>query len=426
MSAGSGGAGDRRRVFGALAGVFVVLAITALAEFALQLREYRERSTAHTARAHSDSGFVVHPFLQVAPRPNPAPEIRVNRHGFRGDPIDAERDAASAKTLRVFALGGSTSYSGDIVYEATWPARLEALLERELPGVDVVVQNASCDWYSSAHSLVRYLGSVRRFDPDVVLVFHGINDLYRGFAPEWFSRGGFAPDYGHYLGPLVRADPERDLANWFPFRESLLLRALRRNEEFDPARFDPFRAGAMWKLRNQVEPTRVETFPSLPVFAENLRLLARAVRADGADFALGTQPHVYGPGLDQATRDELFFARFFAAQDGRYPDFESMERGMTAFNDATRSVARELSIPLADLARAVPRDLRPLHRRRAHDPARARTRRAGVRAHAGRGRLRLALIRRRRAPERQREAAPHHQQPAAGSTGSQARRTRRG
>ena len=350
---------SRRQIFGALTGILVAIAVLAIAELALQFREYLDRRAAHAVWSQRDAGFALHPFLQVAPAPDPSSTVFVNRHGFRGAEID---EARRPGTLRIFALGGSTTYSGDIDYAQTYPAQLARILKARAPHLEIEIQNAACDWYSTEHSLIRYLFNVRRFEPDVVLVFHGINDLYRGFAPEWFSKGGFRADYAHYLGPLVRAERGHDVAAWFPFQQSMILRSLTNASEgtpsFDASRFNPFQLGAMWTLREQMEPRRIDHFPSLSTFEENLGLLARAARDDGTRLIMATQPSLYNERLSAAAREELFFPAFFAAEDGRYPDIESMQRGMAKFNAVASAVAAEERVPLVDLATAVARTTR--------------------------------------------------------------------
>jgi lysophospholipase L1-like esterase len=347
---------NRRRLFGVLTAVLAVIAILAIAELALQFREYLNRRAAHEMWSQRDAGFELHPFLQVAPSPDPSPAVFVNRHGFRGKEIE---EARRRGTLRIFALGGSTTYSGNVDYAQTYPAQLARILKERAPHLEIEIQNAACDWYSTEHSLIRYLFNVRRFEPDLVLVFHGVNDLYRGFAPEWFSSGEFRPDYAHYLGPLVRSERGHDVAAWFPFQHSMLLRSLSNaaagESSFDAARFNPFQLGAMWTLRDQMEPQRIDRFPSLPTFEQNLGLLARAARDDGIGLIIATQPSLYNDGLSSTERDELFFPAFFAAEGGRYPDIESMQRGMARFNAVSAAVAAQQRVPLVDLDAAIAR-----------------------------------------------------------------------
>ena len=59
------------------------------------------------------------------------------------------------------------------------------------------------DWYTSKHSLINYTAYCRKFDADVVVVMHAINDLYRSFSPPDFSVGKYESDYSHFYGPSI-------------------------------------------------------------------------------------------------------------------------------------------------------------------------------------------------------------------------------
>src|SRR5919201_3110956 len=135
-----------------------------------------------------------HPFLQVLT----ASQVPVNSHGFRGEPIELRKPP---RTFRIFALGGSTTLGIGNAYEDTYPFKLQSMLRQRYPDINIEVQNAGSAWYTTAHVLINYQLRVRRFEPDLIIVFEAINDLYRSFSPPWWAVGEFKPDYSHYLGP---------------------------------------------------------------------------------------------------------------------------------------------------------------------------------------------------------------------------------
>ena len=60
---------------------------------------------------------------------------------------------------------------------------------------------------------------------DAFTVFtHGINELCRSFAPEWWSAEGvsYRADYSHYLGPQARFEASISAARYSPFRRWLI------------------------------------------------------------------------------------------------------------------------------------------------------------------------------------------------------------
>lgn len=135
-----------------------------------------------------------HPLLVVAGRPDAVLEAagHVVHFNARGQRVTNVRDVPVPKpegTYRVVCEGGSTTF--DLLAPddaATWPARLGTFLH---PPADVV--NAGFPGWTSLESLVSLETRDLDLQPDLVVVFSGVNDLQpAGHVP-------FAPDYsvGH-------------------------------------------------------------------------------------------------------------------------------------------------------------------------------------------------------------------------------------
>jgi lysophospholipase L1-like esterase len=292
-----------------------------------------------------------HPFLQVVA----SSQVSVNRHGFRGDPIDERKPP---RTFRVFALGGSTTMGVGARYEDTYPFKLQAMLRQRYPDVAIEVQNAGSAWYTTAHLLINYQLRVRPFEPDLIVVFEAINDLYRSFSPPWWAVGEFKPDYSHYLGPYVRflgpdMRPGPSAAGW-QLSDLLVWRRLRDGllDAPSPYRFD---AGNLRKLRASLRPRTVETFKSFDSFRNYYELLVRNIQDDRRRVVMASQPFIYSEALPPEVREALFFAPIFCAEDGSYPTMESMVTGMRMFNRAARAIAESKRVPFLDFEGAVPK-----------------------------------------------------------------------
>lgn len=280
-----------------------------------------------------------HPFLQIQGRANRASR-HLNQHGFRGDAIERERPDGDA--TRIFFLGGSTVYGLRVPFEQSHVRRLEMSLRERFPERRFEVQNAAMDWYTTAHSLVNYQLRIKDFSPDLVLLYHGINDLLRSFSPPDLAFGAPRSDYAHYYGPIARLAfgrhgkppiPTPYVIDWL---------------------LEP---GRLYSDRDRTLPTRIERFASLPAFERNLRSLVEATRADGARLVLATQPSLYREDLAPEEAATLWMPQRLGAESGVHPDAESMTRGMAAFNAVTRRVAAEGGVPWIELAENVPRDL---------------------------------------------------------------------
>ncbi|HEX5855349.1 MAG TPA: GDSL-type esterase/lipase family protein [Thermoanaerobaculia bacterium] len=135
-----------------------------------------------------------HPLLIVAGRPDAVLEAagHVVHFNARGQRVTNVRDVPAPKpegTYRVVCEGGSTTFDLLAPDDAgTWPARLGTLLR---PRADVV--NGGFPGWTSLESLVSLETRDLDLQPDLVIVFSGVNDLQpAGYVP-------FSPDYtaGH-------------------------------------------------------------------------------------------------------------------------------------------------------------------------------------------------------------------------------------
>ena len=287
-----------------------------------------------------------HPFLQGAsPRNDPA--LHTNRYGFRGEEIVSPKPPGE---FRVFVLGGSTAFCERLPYEQN-PARLlEQALRARYPGRDIRVWNAGYLWYTSEHSLLQYLTTVKDLEPDMIVMWHGINDLIRSFSPPVYAHGEYRADYGHFAGPAGAMVQER-------FSRPLLRVRLLALEWFLP-RLGNLLAPLYSDLREaRRPPVAVREFPSLAAYRRNLESFAELCRADCVALVVGTQPSLYRPGLDGKELASIAFPmELCCGPDGDYADMDSMIRGMGLFNDETRAFARRHGIPLADLEAEVPKN----------------------------------------------------------------------
>jgi lysophospholipase L1-like esterase len=109
--------------------------------------------------------------LEIA-KPAGVQRIRINAQGFRGREFSP---AKSPGTLRVVAIGGSTTAQGPSD-DATYPALLEAKLRARFPGraIEVLNLGVSATWSDYWLSPARDLFA---FEPDVVVQYDGINDV---------------------------------------------------------------------------------------------------------------------------------------------------------------------------------------------------------------------------------------------------------
>ena len=270
--------------------------------------------------------------------------MNINRWGFRGRDIEK---AKPANTFRIFVIGGSTVFCEKVPFEASHCRVLEKLLAERYPQVNIEVQNAGMHWHTSLHSVIKWVSQVQSFDPDLVIVYHAINDLYRSFSPTDFADGPYRDDYGHYYGPLARM-----VRNYGAAADSgsRLLSSAKRT--LGRVWYTDFAASG-----GSVVPVALNEWPSLVPFRRNMRTFCRLVRDAGSEVIIASQPYLYRADLNEAEADALVFPAVFCVQDGRYPDTASMIRGMNAFNAVAAAVAEAESVLFVDLEKAIPKDL---------------------------------------------------------------------
>jgi hypothetical protein len=284
-----------------------------------------------------------HPFLQIQPIKNQSAR-GYNSQGFRGVEISKEKPK---DTIRIFFLGGSTVGANDQPVETTHAGVLERLLKNKYPEKKIEVLNAGYEWYTSQHSLINYLFKIRDYQPDVIVCWHAINDLYRSFSPAHYSHGSFEPDYSHFFGPVSRM-----VVDYFRAPPIMRISLLSVEQLIQPVR----QRVAGWLARKgpSTEGIEVTHFPSLGSFRRNLDALIAITQLDGVHLILATQPSLYREGLDEAEANSLWMYRTIMSDQAGHPDIESAARGMDLFNREIKRIGETRQVSVVDLAALMP------------------------------------------------------------------------
>jgi lysophospholipase L1-like esterase len=214
--------------------------------------------------------------------------------------------------IRVVCLGGSTTLPARDAERVSYPRALERRLAAAFPGATIRVLNAGENSYSTAHSLVNLGLRVLEAEPDIVTVYHAVNDL----SVNYFGSGAVSDYANKYLTPYYLGYRHRAGA-WAALTHVSRLARILEN------RLDVLRLEA--ESRDETRDYR----PGLPLFARNLRSIVALARTHGVEPVLGTE----------AAR---------AALRG--------EEGFAAYNDAVRRVATDTGAPLADVAASIEDD----------------------------------------------------------------------
>lgn len=183
-------------VLGGLGLGFVILEVV----LALVLLLSSHPGAFDTATPAESMRWVPHPFQPFAGRPNASFQLRnddgsaenitTNAEGFRTHEFPDEKQPGD---FVVVCLGGSTTYGFKVDGNAnTWPERLEAMLAERYPERRVRVYNLGVDMATTAVSLVNLALHGIRLDPDLIIVYHGYNDL------DALGAVDFRTDHAHF------------------------------------------------------------------------------------------------------------------------------------------------------------------------------------------------------------------------------------
>jgi lysophospholipase L1-like esterase len=144
------------------------------------------------------SGYTVfqnvpnHSFRTSAIKGDPAePDPVLDEHGFLSDgPVSRAKPKG---TFRIFLVGGSTAFGagqntryhdvhsypdGLYAYPSSIAGRLKAELQKRNPQTKYEVINAAGFERRIHQSFLQYLESLSQYDPDLIINFEGMNDVY--------------------------------------------------------------------------------------------------------------------------------------------------------------------------------------------------------------------------------------------------------
>lgn len=146
-----------------------------------------------------------HPFLPYIGKPNSDIELRngprdeieritTNSYGFRAHEFPKHKEP---NDYFVLCFGGSTTYGYKVASnDQTWPEILERMLDERYPEKHVQVFNLGIDMATSDVSVVNLALVGIHLEPDLVLVYHGYNDL------SAMGAANFRTDHAHFYGDL--------------------------------------------------------------------------------------------------------------------------------------------------------------------------------------------------------------------------------
>ncbi|MDP6437726.1 MAG: GDSL-type esterase/lipase family protein [Gammaproteobacteria bacterium] len=221
--------------------------------------------------------YYQHPYTAYAMKPGytRGDRERINSLGFRGEEISLDKPN---DVYRIVATGGSTTFAVYLAWDQSYPYLLQKELRRRFGTNKIEVVNAGLTGSTTAESLHRMQSQIVPLDPDMVVIYHGFNDL----LPRMFE--DYSDDYYHFR----RSDPNNPpgLTRFYLYR--LFLRV------FSPGAFHENNnlMNQVWKLKNfpstDTERTRNFLESSKEAFKLNMRMMAALLKGLGIDVVLAS------------------------------------------------------------------------------------------------------------------------------------------
>lgn len=181
-----------------------------------------------------DIGFQYEPWVQFRHPEFQGTFLNTDSRGFRKTREPQKREGTPVK---VYVLGGSTTFGYGVPDDYTIPSYMQTMLEQQYPNNPVVVKNFGQGYYYSTQELLLFISLIKDGDiPDSVIFIDGINDisnLARAHDKPWFTptvkalwdaKRGVAPNpigtrQGPSWIPMVRLADSLS-ARFFPEKEA--------------------------------------------------------------------------------------------------------------------------------------------------------------------------------------------------------------
>lgn len=302
---------DRTKAIITLGLVFAIIALLiGAAEVAVRVRQYVK----HGSSASFDEMYEIDPRTKLKiPRAGAdSGRIKINSLGFRSPELLQPKPAG---TVRLAFVGASTTFCAEVSNnEATWPYLVADSLREHFAGKAIDFINGGVSGYAVQSSLKNLELRIAPLQPDVILIYHGTNDLSGELRAMAQAQG-----IGGNLKPPEAAWMSRHSLLWNLVSKNLTVLLAQRQAE----------SGTLESIKFDAEALGTE-------FREDLRQLVRAAKATGATVALATFAVHMRPGQDNEARRKATESAILYMPG---VDFDGLVRAFHRYNDIIREVA---------------------------------------------------------------------------------------
>lgn len=272
--------------------------------------------------------YIRHHYLNYYPNPKyRRGKTYHNSLGYRNREFPVKKPEGA---FRIVVLGGSSTYTIKVNdNEKTFTAQLEKIL-RDKYGYDgVEVINAGAGGYNSWESLINLEFRVLDIEPDLIIVYHGTNDVHARLVDPKSYRGDNSGKRKQWESPSVPLLEHSAL-----FR--VLLRKSGITTQVGIGNFvDADTAYSPYSIKDHDPFELLEMNPPV-YFRRNLNNMIAVSKANDADIMLSTW--AYSPYFDD------------------YASMDFYQKGLAQNNEVVKQVAASNGVPLFDFASVMPSD----------------------------------------------------------------------
>lgn len=322
--------------------VLIILGGLIVAEIYLRMRNYNVQKNVYGIEN-------VHPFLQVKMTKGLGEKYHINTLGFRNDEFKKVKDN---EAYRIVLVGGSTVINIDVPYEKN----VGKVLEDELTNYyhkKFEVINAGVQGYTTEHSIIDYMFRISELKPDMVIMWHGVNDLYASCPTKL---GTYKSDYSHLIGQLENAvfSYFKEPIIQFNVHSVAVDYILNLASRYLYADIIPLLEKRPQQIRFANSKDTDFDFPSINSYRRNLDYFVNIVKHDNVQVVLGNQPNIY----NKLVEFRMDYASLVCYEKGKRSSLSSVAKAMSQFNNVTKEVADNNGVPFIDLDAVLPKNKR--------------------------------------------------------------------
>jgi lysophospholipase L1-like esterase len=300
----------------------VIFALVELTSFYLISKIYKNKSLSKILIKTDVLRYTPHHYLAYSTTPNyKNGKIYHNSQGYRSNEIKKK----SNDILRIVTLGGSTTYNESVDdNEKTFTYLMEKMLNKKKANVEVI--NAGIGGHSSFETLANFQFRVLDIKPDLIILYHGTNDVHTRFVPINLHKGDNSGrrKYWSYINNnkfILNSATFRLFSNW---TNDLV--------NFSPNDF----TGSKYDFFFSENPINILSLNSIKYIKRNYENIIAIAKQNSIKVVLVT------------------FAS--TMEHEHYASWDSYQLGFKQQNEMIKNISKKMRISMIDFEKLMPKD----------------------------------------------------------------------